>query len=79
MTEMRNEERERANLRGGPEFMVFQQPTQRLVADNLPKSEVFDRRRRRQRCVDGHVAETLMRPKVVIIIYPRFQDLHFLN
>jgi hypothetical protein len=43
MTEMRNEERERANLRGGPEFMVFQQPTQRLVADNLPKSEVLDR------------------------------------
>ena len=48
-------------------FVVPQQPTQRLVADDIFQMEVMDWSRRWQSSFDRHVAEPLVRPVAMIV------------
>ena len=59
---------------GRAPFIVFQQPAERLVTDNVFQSELAERSRRWQRRIDWHVAEPLVRPTFVIEFCPLGED-----
>jgi hypothetical protein len=58
----------RSNSRCAP-FVMLQQPAQRLVADDLIKLRLLDRRRRRNVGIDGHVANPALRKNSIRQLY----------
>jgi hypothetical protein len=54
--------------------VVFQQPTQKLVADDFVEAELTGKQWWRQICVDGYITEPLMGAVCMIIDQPTFED-----
>ena len=46
---------------------MSQESTKRLVANNVIEPEIFQRFRRRQIAENGHIAEPLVRPKLMVV------------
>ena len=57
-----------------PTLVVPQQPAERLVADDVIETESLQWLRRRRLARNRHVAETLVRPELVIIDQPLLYD-----
>ena len=57
-----------------PTLVVPQQPAERLMTDDVVQAQSLQRLRRRRLARNGHVAETLVRPELVIIDQPLLYD-----